>query len=1052
MNLHELLATLEYDQSSYYRNTEAQFEPETVHLFRSARKAGVDGIYVFQTSISGPNQAGLAARPAVFVAEVKTEDEAKQIHQRLWNLCYAPFLIILLPHQIRIYTGFDYSSDPSKSIGLLQEEDINRLAEVKDLLSYFSADAVNSGQIWRTKYAEKFDPNRQVDVRLLANLRTLSDALNKSLKEKIKDNGQRLEIVHSLIGKYIYIRYLKDRNILSDEWLAQNELDINNVLGRNTTVKELQKLINRLEDRFNGYIFPLNIDIEQVLEDTHVGLVASIFKGDEISFTEFGLSKQLHLDFQAYDFEYIPVETLSAIYEQFLRTQEDVKQSGAIYTPEFLADYLLSEVNSANPLTEDTRILDPACGSGIFLVLAYRRLIEMRIRNSPDGKLPPESIKGILVNNIYGIERNRTACYVTEFSLILTLLHYIDPPELHKNPDFKFPNLHNEYIFECDFFDDESKFWQSGLEFDWIVGNPPWVELEPNSQGEDFARMWMVKNADDRPVAGNRVAEAFSWRVVDKLKSDAIVGLILPATSLFNLESEKYRKHFFQDHQVTRITNFANLRDVLFDKRATLPAATIIYGKWTQGKEKSDIVHYGPFLVNQRSSIKNKLWAITINENEIQFVPAYEAESGETSVWKFALWGSHFDKRAIARLRRLFPTTLEDFCIKKGWGESLPCEGPQLRKSSVEKGKKLKHRPDLRGKKLFNTRVIYQTKPPFRFSVSDEIFGKIENTLYVRRGEQCLDITSTAPHLIISAAWGNFIIYSDEDFVIPPRQMGISCPKDEKPYLKALSVYLTSSLAAYYIFFNTQEWGVFRNAKRVTVAEVRKIPTPDFTPQQAEKLAGLQEELAEIEKRERSAGRLTASWYERLQKNLDEHVFSTLQIPEDIAVLAREFTQIRLKLDRGWTIRQQVVKPPRKAELIAYAKELSDELDDFALGRVHHNVSMIQSDELIECKIEITTEQQPIPVNENSIQKGNLTAAKLLSDIREHLNEQFSQWMYVQRGLRLFDGPNIYIYKTPRLIDWTRTQALNDASDIIGQIYETSISYNEDPHPQPEYP
>jgi type I restriction-modification system DNA methylase subunit len=1046
MKLDELLAILEYDQSSYYRNSETQFEPETVYLFRAARKAGVDGIYVFRTSSSsGPNQTEIAARPAVFVAEAKTVDEARQIHCRLWNLRYAPFVIISLPDQIRIYTGFDYSPEPMEASGFLHPVTNLDLAVVRDKLSYLSADAIDTGQIWHSSYAKRFDPNRQVDSRLLANLRMLSAVLDKTLRQTIEDQSQRLEIVHSLIGKYIYIRYLRDRNILSDEWLHENRIDLNLVLGRNATVKELQKLVTTIEDRFNGYIFPLNFDAEKVLDDDQVRLVASIFKGDEITFANFVKSKQLHLDFRAYDFEYIPVETLSAIYEQFLRTEEDVKRTGAIYTPEVLADYLLSEVNSTKPLTQDMKILDPACGSGIFLVLAYRRLIEMEVEKHPGHKLPPETIKKILINSIYGVERKRTACYVTEFSLILTLLNYIDPPELHKNPDFKFPNLHNEHIFECDFFDDASNFWQLGLDFDWIVGNPPWIELKPKTEEEDFVRKWLLENRDERPAPGNRVADAFSWRIGDRLKSDGVAGLILPATSLFNLESREYRQKFFEKHDVFRITNFANLRDILFDRRATLPAATIIYGHYIEGREKTDIVHYGPFSVNQTPSSKSKLWAITINENEIQVVPSLEAESGETSVWKFALWGSHFDKRAIARLKKLFPTTLEKFCENRDWGVGIPRQGPEFCDDNR------KPRAHIKGKKIFDTTTFNKIKPRYRFSIPSEVLQEIESDAYFRRGEEAFELTTPAPHIIISPAWGNFIIYSDNDFIIRPRQFGVAGPKDDKQYLQALSVYLNSSLAAYYIFFNTQEWGIFRSAKRVTLNEVRKIPTPNFTFGQARDLAELQEELAEIEKTEISHPHFSANLHERLQNLLDERVFNILQIPADIAMLAKEFMGIRLKLDRGQTAIQQVTRSPQKEELIAYAQELRNELDDFVLGTAHHKVSLKQSDDLIECKVEVTSQQQPIPVNEESVRTGDLTTSKLLSDIRHLLSEEFSQWVYIRRGLRLFGGSNIYIYKSPRLIDWTRTQAFNDASDIIGEIYSTSLNDHEEPQAQPEY-
>jgi len=461
MELSELLSQLEYDRSPYYRNDEGQFEPETAHLFRAARRTGVDGIYVFQTSShSDKNKAKFAARPAVFVAQATTLEEAKQIHRRLWNLRYAPFLIILLPHQIRIYTGFDYAQDENDDSGLLSEVNFND-GNLRDILSDFSADAIDSGQIWVSKYAQQFKKNRQVDTRLLANLETLSNALNKTLSESIDNRTQRLNIAHALIGKFIYIRYLRDRNILSDEWLTQHDINLDFVLGRQATVYELQKLTGTLEDRFNGYIFPLDdIDMEQILTSHQIRLVSSVFKGDEISLLEFGITQQLHLEFQAYDFQYIPVETLSAIYEQFIRAEEDVKQTGAVYTPEVLADYLLSEVQWAKPLQLNMKILDPACGSGIFLVLAYRRLIELALKNTPDQKLSPETLKEILLKSIYGVERKKYACYVTEFSLILTMLHYVDPPELHRNADFKFPNLHNERIFPCDFFDNDSQFWQ----------------------------------------------------------------------------------------------------------------------------------------------------------------------------------------------------------------------------------------------------------------------------------------------------------------------------------------------------------------------------------------------------------------------------------------------------------------------------------------------------------------------------------------------------------------------------------------------------------------
>ncbi len=110
IELNDLLEELDYNQSPYYRRTDGPLELETAHLFRAASDAGVNGVYVFETSPSSANRL-LAPRPAVYVAKVNTEEGARGIHRSLWNLGYAPFLIVLLPKQVRIYTGFNYSQE-----------------------------------------------------------------------------------------------------------------------------------------------------------------------------------------------------------------------------------------------------------------------------------------------------------------------------------------------------------------------------------------------------------------------------------------------------------------------------------------------------------------------------------------------------------------------------------------------------------------------------------------------------------------------------------------------------------------------------------------------------------------------------------------------------------------------------------------------------------------------------------------------------------------------------------------------------------------------------
>lgn len=1073
IHFEELLNKLGYDNSPhYYSLKEPAPDDETAHIFRAARDINVKGIYVFETSPGTEDEKLLPAYPAVYIAEASSVNEAQEIHCKLWNLGHAPFIIILLPHQLRAYTGFNYAVDPSEKAGLLGEvnhTESEHLERVNELLSNFNAIAIDTGRVW-DKHAKALDVNNRVDKRLLKNLERLGEALRKQ--------GLRDEVAHALIGKYIYLRYLRDRDILTDKWLAQHKIETEEVFSLQATVNGLQRLVEALEARVNGKVFPLDFQKEKELQDRHVAWVASVFLGSEIiNQNAPEIVQQLHLDFKAYAFEYIPIETLSTIYEQFIHPEvKERKKKGVVYTPEVLADYLLSEVEWVRPLERGMKILDPACGSGVFLVLAYRRLIEKELRRRKQDKLSPEELRTILSESIYGIEREKDACYITELSLILMLLHYAEPHYLH-NFKFQFPALHNQQIFECDFFDIQGKesevpFWNLELKFDFIIGNPPWIK--PDAKADRFAQTWIqnVKNQTECPVGDKRVAEAFSWLVTDLLTPAGIVGLVMPATSLFNLKSQKYRQAFFSKYEVLRITNFANLRDILFDKRATLPAATIIYRQATNEYDKTPIIHYGPFCVNQiATNERASPWSITINESEIQTISRADAKEGETSLWKFALWGNHFDKRAIERLMHLLPRTLEEITKSKNWSF---CEGPQLRNGGQDSNEELEYVPDLKDEKRFQSDQM--RKSVYRFSIPENVLENIPDEMcYIckRGGKAGLELTD-APHIILSPVWMSYVIFSRVDFIIPPRTIGIASSKKDDGYLKSIALYLNSSLVAYYLFFHAQQWGGFWQARLISITEVRNIPTPEFTQEQVQELAIVWDQLAvkEIQEIDRfvtvlqkhtpsrlninnaqnatdapqsvSIESLTqmhkrklkpfvAELRKDLQSQIDEKIFEILNIPEDIRLLVQDFVQIRLPLDKASAI-EKVVRPPAKQDLLAYARQLQTELDDFLRGDAYHNVTITKSDALIECAIEIKQATKPYPITENSVKEGDLTMAKLLMGLDKNLRTQVSQWVYVQRGLRLFEDSRIYIYKSPRLLDWTRTQAMIDAADIIGEL------------------
>lgn len=1027
--LNEILKILGYADSSHFRTKERQFEPESVHHFRLAKdrqseKFSVKGLYVFDT---GKGAAiSLAARPAVCVAAAPSIVDAKRLHRRIWNLGNVPFLIVRLPDQVRVYSGFLY--DETGQEGLIIEEKSEAEATLLASLSDFTADSIDSARIWQAQ-RQRLDTRHRVDTKLLENLKNLAQALAKHCTPVLD-----LPTAHALIGKFVYLRYLRDRNILDDKWLSKRQIMLEQVFGPHATVAELSRLVDALEDRFNGDVFHLDLGPTTLVDDSHVRLVATVFSGDEIHEDETGFVLQLHLAFQRYDFRHIPVETLSSIYEQFLHAQIEAKSEGAFYTPEVLADYLISEINSVRQLEPGMTILDPSCGSGIFLVLAYRRLIELELdaSNKRPGEIDPERLREILLNSIYGVERQRDACNVTTFSLILTLLNYVDPPALHANEHFKFPNLIKKRIFCDDFFNPDLKLPIPKGGFDLVVGNPPWIELKPATKGEDHARAWI---SSAKLIAGNRVADAFAVKAGRLLSRQGVAGLLLPATTLFTLEGKHFRQKFFTEFLAARVTNLANLRGNLFGGRAFLPTTTLVFQKRNDESEIKPIIHYGPFAVNQVAGNADMLWVLTIHGTEIQQIPQSQAATGETSVWKLALWGTNRDAKALDRIRQIYPLSLTGFCEQRNWGKKLPREGAQLRHKDSEE--EIIRCPELKRKKRFDPSKFNQfVKGGLHFSLPPQALVPIpDDWCYIRKrgGDSGLAINHP-PHLMIPDAWKNFLIFSEEYFAIPPRKMGISCAPKDGDVLRALAVYLGSSFVDYYLFFHVPHWGVYSDMPIVVQRAVRSIPTPNFTSDQIATLAKAHRQLLKQESGFRLESDVDTITAEK-QQFIDLTVFESLSVPDDLRIIIEDFRDTRLPLDQGQSALRKLVKHPSVRELQAYGRSLRDELDNFLLGEAHALVNIFTSPDLIHCELKLNSgtarDKHAVAVVDIASNSAINRSHRVL---RERLSERFSQWSYVDRNLRVFEESAIQLFKSPRLMDWTRTQALNDADDIIAEI------------------
>ena len=1027
-----LIDFLGYKHSSaFLQGDSLNQHPGYSYVFRRAQQdCGLQGVYTLR------DQSSDSLVPLVYICDAEDETQAQQIHKKVWNQNTVPFLFVVTPRSIRLYSGFRYE----KPNDLNSEQVLAKLLDVTlktlEELSSFKADAIDQGQIWQ-QWGSEVTPETRVDWALLEQL--------KQLSEWLQNHGLDIPTAHALIGKYVYLYYLKDRGILSLRKLDKWHIEEASLFSCNAKLEAFQQVVNRLEQRLNGSVFPLP-DASKI-NDIHIQKLASVFLGDEVS-------GQTHLDFQRYDFAHIPIETLSVVYEQFLHEEGRGRDKGAYYTPIHLVNFMLDELEAKRPLQPSMKVLDPACGSGAFLVQCYRRLIERQY--AEQGPLRPTELCQLLTDHIFGVDKDFDACNVASFSLVLTLLDYIQPPDLETYDTFKIPSLVNSNIIEGDFFEDQAALPKQG--FDWIVSNPPWKELKSKniSMGDESAFSWMKKHRNKHPVGRNQLAEAFTWKVGDYAKPDSVIALLIPAMALFKSESLKFRQQFFKRWDTWAVVNFANLARILFKDRAEIPAAVLFYSPKSEADEPREYIDtYAPFLVNQiahhtRYGTKAKrpeLWNLVINSGELRQVEYRDVLSGDSLPWKIAMWGSVRDARFLRSIAKRFQnTTLEQFA--EDHNISI-YEGIQLRdKSSLEEIELVE---ELKGKKALNMKVLRESGKIFNFP--DAALGYVgSESAYVRKGRVKKPLSiCRPPHIIVHAA-RRFAVYSNEFIVVPPRQIGIAGQAHQASLLKALALYLNSDFAEYHQFFYAAAWGIKRG--QATQENLKQLPIPldQLGADELNKWTVLYDQLVQADKAYQSAktsGVLEkyddkAEQRQSLLKELNTRVYALLGISTEDRYLIEDLIQHRIEFEEG-KLNQKLMSWPQESEIRQYADIFRSELDQFFGddSAYRHRVQVFFNRQ--QAAIEVSLETGNSTKNLIRIQEvqGDLSAQ--LSKLSERLKQQHSQWMYFDRHLTIFDGPRTYLFKPMQKLHWLRSQALIDADNLIAAtLVQASDSFNQD--------
>lgn len=1046
MHLSTILDTLGYASSgNYFQRNTAAFEhaPDIGHILRTAarrRACRLEGVYTLRPF----NDVGSPV-PVVYVCEADDAAAADEIHKLVWNQDIVPFLLIRTPTGLRLYSGFNCNDTRvGECEGII--EPLVQFNEIADRLAEFHAKAIDSGELWRTR-GDAVQPDKRAYWSLLENLKQLA----KKFRDQFgRDNVK--SIIHPLIGKYVYLHYLKDRGFLSPRRLKEWQIEHDSVFGRTATLVGLRTICEKLDGFLNGHVFPLKFRGASAPTEDQIQRIAGAFAGDT-----FDGQWQFHLPFTAFKFAYIPIETLSMIYEQFLHlpdtpdSDEDDEHSegrkaGAYYTPIPVVNYMLTEMDRRRRLQRGVRVFDPSCGSGAFLVQCYRRLIEREFIHRKR-KPAPNELATLLKRHIFGVDMDEDACSVAEFSLYLTLLDYVEPTDLIDHPRFRLPTLRKNNIFCSDFFDVQP----FRTKFHWIVGNPPWKKLIPHKleERDKGALQWMEKNVASMPVGDNSLLQAFAWRCREFVTADGGCALLLHAMTLFEDFSVNFRRAFFTAYRIHAVSNFSNLARDLFAGRAIAPAAAFFFRPRKPNEIPDDLemtTVFSPLLGNQEttrphlSGARKETWSITVNGDEVRELPYCDIADGGGLPWKLAIWGSGLDASLLARLSRKWPR-LEDlearwhsgkktFVVSANTQVFKVSEGLQVRGNDaadeVEKVSAIAQKPMVDVVTLARYRRVFTfpalSIPPLPKGKEYALKGRIKRPLTV----------CEPPHVIISAA-RNFAVFSDQFIVVPPRQIGVVSVDDNIPLLKALALYLSSEFAYYHQFLTSTELGVKRD--RATLESLRQIPIPllKLTPSELAQWAALHDRLAGTKPRmlpgtKQPDADLDESpaddGQDAMVQELNRLVSEALGLDEGDRALVEDLVRIRVALNDGKIGRDAMNMAPRR-ELQTYAEWLQREFDGQSDGE-RHSVTVLHDDHSGFVAIEPAKDRASI-----RIISADAESVRTLARTREQLRVEHAQWVYFDRSLRLHRGKKTYFFKPIQRMHWTRTRALLDAADIV---------------------
>ncbi len=730
------------------------YSPYVIIELEEARKFEADAVYFRFLNNGQPPM------PQIYIYDNITnprdDSDYARIHRNIWSASEIPLYFVLDRHQIRVFDGrkpVEIGINGNLSVSPVRHI---KITEVDEAIRLYQAEQFTSGLFWEGEEAtNNFLATSSVDEKLLSSLKEVRVCLKNNL-------NLNTVLVDRILVICILIKYLEENGVDGDGNNLAKEFFHKSVQADSLVEAihngKFTELLDALAIHFNGGVFKITDDEKSAIHKTDLRLLENFLLGT--------LDGKQQLIWEEYSFKYIPIELISNFYEEFLPIDEKTKKkidTSAIYTPNYLVKLL---VNESLPMSGGyKRIIDISCGSGIFLVTAFRRLAQMwRYLHRVDGKLAnvdEQELQQLLRDYIFGVDINPTAVELTIFSLNLALCSMLSPQQIWTR--LKFENLSKKNIQTNDFFE---YIINSDEKYDLVIGNPPFKEYTKSEYNNIVNLLKTNYQKFGSDIARYQSSLMFLDRAMSLLEKDGKLCLILPTGPfLHSSQQDRYRKYFFKRYNVTQLIDFTFLKTLLF-KGANI--ATVALFADNKEPDDKDIIH----IVAKRTGASKEGSFFEFDSYDFFDVPKQLALS-DKRVWKCNLMGGAmvYDMVNKYSMNQTFRNYLDQ---KKslGWfyGEGY-IKGNKSRKADYITGHK------------YIVDRSFKDDGEWKTKIEDSEFfeGPRDKELYA------------PPHLLIKRSIGKnrFPMKLSHDYItFREGIVGIHCPKDSIQDLRNIQDYI----------------------------------------------------------------------------------------------------------------------------------------------------------------------------------------------------------------------------------------------------------------------